>query len=564
MITRGVYVLSSLVAVLLTIIAELSLFNSFTVSNGMIVTNPRNMIQDAINIPNHQNQLLTFRNCFNSETGDLDLLSFTKFRIQEREGSSRKRIFSNTDRIPPEDKDSGRHHLTPKKQRAGGKEEEEENDVTKSTWYQQYVISDRCLTSFKRAKKFRSRFRMPIVSFRELVNDARANNWFPHNEVVNCAGKIGHPIDLLMLGSLRYLGRGWTFDDLEESTNISAETHRRFFHRFIEACSQHLFPKWVKLPETEEEIRECMSEYTEAGFDGCIGSTDATHVVMEKCSVSLKNAHLGGKSSLTTRAFQITVNHKRQIISSTKGFPGRWNDKTIVRFDELAMCITKGTALQNVEFYLSDMNGNRSKYNGVWLLVDNGYLEWPTTIPPFKVTTIQSEHRWSRWAESMRKDVECTYGILKGRWRILKTGIRVYSLESVDNIWLTCCALHNMLLHVDGLHQNWNKGVASPYSGEMGWHEVGDTERYVPEIFRRVRNGIPGHLRTLDMTEMCSNPNPNPNRIPIPNPNTNTDDTSRQVKSLSFNSMRTKLVINFHYRWAQKDIKWPSRTGLME
>jgi hypothetical protein len=25
------------------------------------------------------------------------------------------------------------------------------------------------------------------------------------------------PIELLLLGSLRYLGRGWTFDDLEES-----------------------------------------------------------------------------------------------------------------------------------------------------------------------------------------------------------------------------------------------------------------------------------------------------------------------------------------------------------
>lgn len=52
---------------------------------------------------------------------------------------------------------------------------------------------------------------------------------------------------------------------------------------------------------------------------------------------------------------------------------------------------------------------------GVWLLVDNGYLEHSTLLPPMKITTTQAETRWSKWVESMRKDVECTFGILKGR-----------------------------------------------------------------------------------------------------------------------------------------------------
>ncbi|KAI2492793.1 Plant transposon protein [Fragilaria crotonensis] len=44
---------------------------------------------------------------------------------------------------------------------------------------------------------------------------------------------------------------------------------------------------------------------------------------------------------------------------------------------------------------------------------------------------------------------------LEGRWRILKSGIRVHNTEVGDNIWLTCCALHNMLLDVDGLSKAW-------------------------------------------------------------------------------------------------------------
>ena len=56
----------------------------------------------------------------------------------------------------------------------------------------------------------------------------------------------------------------------------------------------------------------------------------------------------------------------------------------------------------------------------------------------------------------MRKNVEYTFGIMKWRWRILKTGIRVGGVEAVDKIWLTCCALHNLLLEINGLDKAWD------------------------------------------------------------------------------------------------------------
>ena len=83
----------------------------------------------------------------------------------------------------------------------------------------------------------------------------------------------------------------------------------------------------------------------------------------------------------------------------------------------------------------------------------------------------------------MRKDVECTFGILKGRWRIRKTGIQLQSLNAVYDVCLTCCALHNMLLNFDDLDVKWNEGVKSPYEGEMGWHEYGLVEQHIPLIF---------------------------------------------------------------------------------
>ena len=42
---------------------------------------------------------------------------------------------------------------------------------------------------------------------------------------------------------------------------------------------------------------------------------------------------------------------------------------------------------------------------------------------------------------------------------------------SVDHIWCTCCWLHNWLLDVDGLTQDWVGGIrklTSDLEGEMG------------------------------------------------------------------------------------------------
>ena len=55
------------------------------------------------------------------------------------------------------------------------------------------------------------------------------------------------------------------------------------------------------------------------------------------------------------------------------------------------------------------------KYAGWYLIVDNGYLNWSVTAPPMKKTQLRTDIRFSEWVESMRKDVECTFGILKGR-----------------------------------------------------------------------------------------------------------------------------------------------------
>lgn len=284
-----------------------------------------------------------------------------------------------------------------------------------SVWYSLYVEFPN-IESKRFQAKFRRQFRMPHNSFCDLVQDAREGEWFPRWMGNSASGTPSSPLELLVLGALRYLGRGWTFDDLEESTAISEEVHRVFFHEFIAVGSTLLFNKYVKVPSNEEELKDHMLEFEMAGLPGACGSCDATHIVHEMCAFRLQRIHKGFKTKYPTRAFNITANHRRQIIATTSGHPGSWNDKTLVMYDDFVKDIKSGRLFCDNRFELLERrNGSvvSVHYQGVWLVVDNGYHNWSITVPPFSNSNNRQEIRWSEWVESMRKDVEVSLLLIK-------------------------------------------------------------------------------------------------------------------------------------------------------
>ena len=110
-------------------------------------------------------------------------------------------------------------------------------------------------------------------------------------------------------------------------------------------------------------------------------------------------------------------------------------------YDELICGVKDSVTHDTFEFILYDNdeegNVNEVPYKGVWFMVDNGYLSWSCTVPPIKDGTTYPEIRFSEWLESMRKDVECAFGILKGRFTILRYGTRFQSITRCDQLWLT-------------------------------------------------------------------------------------------------------------------------------
>jgi hypothetical protein len=78
-----------------------------------------------------------------------------------------------------------------------------------------------------------------------------------------------------------------------------------------------LYNMYVKVPTTINEITRHTREIEQAGLHGCIGSVDATHIGMLLCPYARWNQHKGPKEGLPPRSYNIVVNNRREIISST-------------------------------------------------------------------------------------------------------------------------------------------------------------------------------------------------------------------------------------------------------
>lgn len=89
---------------------------------------------------------------------------------------------------------------------------------------------------------------------------------------------------------------------------ISVDTHRQFFYCFTVLFEKHV----TSLIKSDDSLKEHEDLFKMAGFNGCIGSSDTTHVPMLSCASWATKSHKGAKLNVPLRTYNITVNHKRE------------------------------------------------------------------------------------------------------------------------------------------------------------------------------------------------------------------------------------------------------------
>ena len=303
-------------------------------------------------------------------------------------------------------------------------------------------------------KEFRLDYRMPWITANELVCHVVAKGWVvvQPKSLPQHVGRVRTvcPPEIKVLATLYWLGEGCSFRTIRNLSGrvLSRQSFMSFAKKFCRGmASKPMMDKWIRMPKDVSELKEVSQEYAKKGFPGACGSVDGVQIPWEGCPFSYRTSFTG-KESWPTLGFNVTVTHDMRIMHVCCMFAGRFNDKTKVLFDEYVSRLREGY-YAGFEYTTLDASGRPSQCSTPYLICDNGYHKWVHLMCPLKTTTKEYLALWSKRLESLRKDVERTFGALKKRFKVLKIPLLFRDASFMKNIFLTCCVLHNMLLQRD-------------------------------------------------------------------------------------------------------------------
>lgn len=414
----------------------------------------------------------------------------------------------------------------------------EREHYMESCWWKFLQRDNLSDLSSRDGKTFRNRFTVPYQLYTHLLSMAK--NWFPQN-VVDSFGYEVTPISLKLLGTLRILGKGCSWDLLYELSGVSAEVHRRWTLAFLAKFALEMYPVYVHGPRDSVEMEKVSSLYAASGFPGCIGSTDCVHIRWERCPSAWTSAYKNGKHTYTSIAYEMTVTHSKKLQATTTGHYGTASDRTIVKFDGFVQHVRENKLYTNAEFELQIGENDWVTEKGVYLLVDGGYHKWRIMQCPYKHTADADRVRWSEFAESVRKDVECSFGILKKRFQFLKNGVNWQSKNDIDNAVFSCVILHNMLHDFDGYDERWENEICNNHNDK-------EEQVVLDRIRRRVVKATENNIDYSTIGRLFNNINSIGNASLL--------DEAAVEHSAKFDLLRRNLVSHLKYQYLNGKLKW--------
>jgi hypothetical protein len=288
------------------------------------------------------------------------------------------------------------------------------------------------------------------------------------------------PYEIKVLACLRRLGRGEVWDTIVELVQdlTCRQTLSGFFTKFVKAMRSH-FGHVIHPPRSDVEMQSVLRRSARHGIPGCIGFMDGVHCRWEMCPVQWRNLSKG-KDERPTVGWQCVVNHKRRFMSVMPGQLGSVNDITACKADPFVHAMKHDPLYRDHTYTLYDEDGVECDEKGLWLSVDGGYVKVPQLLVGDPVILDAFMNFWNHFMECERKHVECAFGILKNRFRILKLPILLHDFDEIDDMFFTCCILHNMCLDFDGFDDDWNLGGED---GEFSDDENHQSYRYASMDF---------------------------------------------------------------------------------
>lgn len=180
--------------------------------------------------------------------------------------------------------------------------------------------------------------------------------------------------------------------------------------------------------------------------------------------------------------------------------------------------------------------------SSLYVIADGGYIEWSQIMTGFGMSSDPMKYRFTDWVASVRKDVECFFGILKQRFRFFKNPITLHEKEDVDNAFFTACILNNMILIHDGLDKLWEDSAnwkkIDP-DGDETSNEDSDSED--DDLYRVTYHSDPDFNCNIHIEDLIVD-----DAVQIGN-----------VEQQRFQHFRAILAKHLHIMYLEGNLRWP-------
>lgn len=306
---------------------------------------------------------------------------------------------------------------------------------------------------------FRQRFRCRKALFLAAVETITSHDDY-FRQRPDATGRLGMTPLHKIIVAWRKLCYGYGNDSMDESFEVAASTNREILDHFCDACIEIWENQFIRRPNAAdiERIGTMMLMLTDffltcdivpvtaakqnesRGFRGALMSIDCTHWAWAKCPKSFQGQFRNGRKDYCSVVMEAGCSPDRRIWHLFCTIPGTCNDINILDSSPLFDDILSGES----PVFKYQLNGN--DYSWLYYLVDGIYPAWRIFARPLSQPANECDANYTKEHEGARKDIECTFGILKKKFLIVKHPAEFWKLETMHKVMKTIVIWHNMIL----------------------------------------------------------------------------------------------------------------------
>ena len=294
-----------------------------------------------------------------------------------------------------------------------------------STWW------DNLINGETLGEEWKKNLRMTKEDFLHLVDQLRIDIQPDENAI-----RDSLPPEKKVAITLYYLKDQGSYLMTCNAFGVGKSTLSSVIKDVCRAINRRVGPNYLKLPTTNEEMSNLIEAFHKKfGLPQVFGCVDGTHIPIRQPTENPQDYFCYKmKYSLNCQA---VCDHKGRFLNVEIKWPGSVHDARVFSNSDINCMFQK----KLIPMMLKELLPGEDEVPPV-ILADPAYPLLPNVMKEHACCTKNEEVIFNEMLRSARNQIECAFGRLKARWRILTRPMDI-KLDDLPTVIYACFVLHN-------------------------------------------------------------------------------------------------------------------------